>query len=82
MPVEPIDLVFARATLAHVARLIVAGREIVRDGRLTRIDLRATEATLREAYRAAMPGRTPFLSAWSALEAGVARFYRGQIGCC
>jgi cytosine/adenosine deaminase-related metal-dependent hydrolase len=82
MPVEPIDLVFARATMAHVARLIVGGREIVRDGRLTRIDLRATEATLREAYRAAMPGRTPFLSAWSALEAGVARFYRGQIGCC
>ena len=39
MPVEPIDLVFARATAAHVDRLIVAGQDIVRDGRLVNLDL-------------------------------------------
>lgn len=82
MPVAPVDLVFARATMAHVARLIVAGREIVRDGRLTGVDLEATEAALREAYRAALPARAPFLKAWSGLEAGVAQFYRSQLGCC
>ena len=82
MPVTPVDLVFARATMAHVARLIVAGREIVRDGRLTGVDLEATHAALRESYRRAMPSREPFLSAWASLEAGAAQFYRGQLGCC
>ncbi len=82
MPVAPVDLVFARATMAHVARLIVAGREIVRDGRLTGADLDAAEAALRESYRRAMPSRTPFLSAWSDLEAGVARYYGECLGCC
>jgi cytosine/adenosine deaminase-related metal-dependent hydrolase len=82
MAVAPIDLVFARATQAHVERLIVAGREIVRDGRLTGVDLEATQETLRQAYRDALPGRAPFLKAWGALEASVARYYRGRLGCC
>ncbi|WP_158816370.1 amidohydrolase family protein [Methylocapsa sp. S129] len=82
MPVAPVDLVFARASMAHVARLIVAAREIVRDGRLTGPDLDAAHAALRESYRRAMPSRQPFLNAWTSLEAGAAQFYRGQLGCC
>ena len=39
MPVEPIDLVFARATAAHVDETIVAGREIVRDGQARRASI-------------------------------------------
>ena len=82
MPVAPVDLLFARATMAHVARLLVAGREIVRDGRLTRVDLDATQAALRESYRAKMPAKAPFLAAWDSLEAGAARFYHELAGCC
>jgi cytosine/adenosine deaminase-related metal-dependent hydrolase len=82
MPVAPVDLLFSRATMAHVARLFVAGREILRDGRLTGVDLDAVHAVLRENYRRAMPSRAPFLSAWSDLESGVAQFYRRRIGCC
>ena len=82
MPVAPVDLVFARATRAHVAQLFVAGREIVRDGRLTGVDLEATETALRAAYRAGMPGRAPFLDAWAPLERSVAEFYHGRLGCC
>ena len=48
MPVEPIDLVFARATAAHIDRLVVAGREVVREGRLLTVDLDAAETSLRE----------------------------------
>src|SRR5208283_1879473 len=44
MPVEPVDLLFARATAAHVDRLIVAGRDVVRDGKLATVDLDAAEA--------------------------------------
>ena len=82
MPVAPIDLVFARATMAHVASLIVGGREVVRDGRVTGVDLDATHAALRENYRRNMPGRAPFLSAWALLEPSATQFYRGLAGCC
>jgi cytosine/adenosine deaminase-related metal-dependent hydrolase len=82
MPVEPIDLVFARATLTHVARLLVAGQEIVRDGRLTRVDLGAAEGELRRQYRAKLPSRAAFLEAWGDLEPAVAEHYRDRLGCC
>ena len=82
MAVEPIDLVFARASAAHVARLVVAGEEIARDGRLVRVDLDAAESALRRQYRANMRSRAAFLAAWGALEPAVAANYRDGIGCC
>jgi cytosine/adenosine deaminase-related metal-dependent hydrolase len=82
LPVAPVDLVFARATMAHVASLIVSGCEIVRDGRVTGVDLDAAHAALRENYRRNMPSRAPFLSAWASLETSAAQFYRGLAGCC
>ena len=82
MPVEPIDLVFARASAAHVAQLLVAGQEIVRDGRLTRVDLDAAEGALRSQYREKILSRAPFLEAWRELEPAVAESYRNALGCC
>jgi cytosine/adenosine deaminase-related metal-dependent hydrolase len=82
MPVAPIDLVFGRATMAHVGQLIVAGRPVVSEGRVTGVDLDATQKTLRESYRRGMPSREPFLSAWNGLEASATQFYRGLLGCC
>jgi cytosine/adenosine deaminase-related metal-dependent hydrolase len=82
MTVEPIDLVFARAKAAHVERLLVAGREIVRDGRLTGVDLDAAENDLRRQYRARMSSRAAFLGAWGSLEPAVAEHYRAGLGCC
>ena len=82
MPVEPIDLVFARATAAHVAELIVGGEQVVRNGRLVRVDLKAVETELRRQYRANSPSRAPFLAAWDALEPAVAQHYRNGLGCC
>ena len=82
MAVEPIDLVFARANAAHVARLIVAGEEIVRDGRLVRVDLDAAETELRRQYRTKMPSRAAFLEASGSLEPAVAEHYRNGLGCC
>jgi cytosine/adenosine deaminase-related metal-dependent hydrolase len=82
MPVEPLDLVFARATAAHVDRLIVAGREIVREGRLATVDLDAAETSLRQSSRERMSSRAGFLEAWRGLEPAVAAHYRASIGCC
>jgi cytosine/adenosine deaminase-related metal-dependent hydrolase len=82
MAVEPIDLVFARAHGAHVAQLLVAGEEVVRDGRPTRVDLDGTETALRADYRGKMTSRTAFLDAWGSLEPAVSAYYRDGIGCC
>jgi cytosine/adenosine deaminase-related metal-dependent hydrolase len=82
MAVEPVDLIFARATAAHVARLFVAGQEVVRDGRLIRVDLDAVEDELRVQYRARMSSRAAFLEAWAGLEPAVAEHYRDGLGCC
>lgn len=82
MPIEPVDLVFARATAAHIDRLIVAGREVVRDGKLASVDLDAAEAALRRSYRDRIGSRAAFLDAWGALEPAVVAHYRGIVGCC
>jgi cytosine/adenosine deaminase-related metal-dependent hydrolase len=82
MPVAPIDLMFSRATRTHVVDLVVAGRAVVSEGKLTGVDLDATHEALRAQYRQRMPGRAGFLSAWDRLEPAAAAFYRGTFGCC
>jgi cytosine/adenosine deaminase-related metal-dependent hydrolase len=82
MSVEPIDLMFARSTAAHVAALFVAGQEIVRDGKLTRVHLDAAEGELRAEFRKNAPSRAKFLGAWDDLEPAVVDYYRSGLGCC
>jgi len=77
MPVDPIDLLFARGNSSMIREVTVAGRVIARDGVVTGIDLPAMETELREMFRAALPGYRPFLAAWPALENAVARHCAG-----
>jgi cytosine/adenosine deaminase-related metal-dependent hydrolase len=48
---DPRDLLFARATARHVRELIVAGRTIVRDGRVLGIDHAAVNEDLLARFR-------------------------------
>jgi cytosine/adenosine deaminase-related metal-dependent hydrolase len=82
MPVAPIDLLFARASAAHVVALHVAGRAVVADGRLTGVDLDDVQAKLVQQYRERIATREPFLAAWGRLEPAAVAFYSGQFGCC
>ena len=41
---EPINMLFSRATARHIRELIVAGRTIIKDGRVTGVDLPAIRA--------------------------------------
>jgi cytosine/adenosine deaminase-related metal-dependent hydrolase len=75
MPVEPIDLLFARATAAHVDALYVAGRAVLADGRLAGVDLEAVETALRAQYRERLPARAGFLAAWGPIPEAVAGCY-------
>jgi cytosine/adenosine deaminase-related metal-dependent hydrolase len=82
MPVDPLDYLFARATRAHVKRVVADGKVIVGDGRVLGVDLPALEEEMRQRYRAQMPMREGFLAAWPHLDSAIAASYRDRIGCC
>jgi cytosine/adenosine deaminase-related metal-dependent hydrolase len=79
---DPIDLVFARAARRHVRELIVAGRTIVRDGRVLGVDLDAAHHEMRDQFRAGLDARAGFRAALPAFEDAVRRHYTMRLGCC
>ena len=82
MPVDPKDLLFARATRAHVDEVVVAGRVIVRGGKLVHRDLDQVQDELRNQYRRTLSQRDDLLTAWPQIETAVAEYYRQRAGCC
>jgi cytosine/adenosine deaminase-related metal-dependent hydrolase len=81
LPLDPLDLLFARGNASHVAEVVVAGRTVAREGLPTGIDLPAMEAEMRAAYRKALQGQGAFLSAWKPLEGQISRWYAAACGC-
>lgn len=82
MPVDPLDLIFARANRSHIREVIVNGRTIVSRGRVLGVDLDGAHAELRAAYRAGMPDRAVFDAALPAFERAVRGHYFQRLGCC
>jgi cytosine/adenosine deaminase-related metal-dependent hydrolase len=82
MPVDPLDLIFARANRSHIREVIVNGRTIVSRGRVLGVDLDGAHAELRAAYRAGMPDRAAFDAALPAFERAVRGHYLQRLGCC
>ena len=64
---SPVDQLFAHGRARHIAELIVAGRSIVTDGRLTGIDHAALERELVERFRYGMRDGGPLAAALPAL---------------
>ncbi|MES2027891.1 MAG: amidohydrolase family protein [Pseudomonadota bacterium] len=81
MPVDPIDMLFARGNSSCVRDVIVNGRTISRDGKPTGVDLEAMEIELRGLYRKSVPQFKAFEHAWAPFESAVAHWFRQQ-GCC
>lgn len=81
LPVDPLDLLFARGNASYVREVVVAGRSIARNGQPTGIDLPALETELRAAYRQALPNYAGFLAAWQPLEGAITQAYRTGCGC-
>ena len=79
LPVDPRDLLFARATAAHISEVWSRGRCICRNGEVLGLDLPATEDRLRAAYRDALPGTAPLRQAWPRIETAIGAHYKG---CC
>lgn len=81
LPVDPLDLLFARGNTSCVREVVVNGRTLCRDGKPTGIDLAAMEIELRKLYRQNVPHYRALETAWKPFESAVARWFRTQ-GCC
>ncbi|GGC79555.1 amidohydrolase family protein [Chelatococcus reniformis] len=81
MPVDPLDLMFARGNTSCVRDVVVDGRTIVRDGRPTGIDLAAAEAELRARFRAALPRYAALERHWRPFDAALTEWFRSYCGC-
>lgn len=81
MPVDPLDMLFARGNAGAVRDVVVAGRTVVRDGQVTGVDVPAIETELRGLYRVSVPRFHVFERAWRPYEREVEAWFRGQ-GCC
>jgi cytosine/adenosine deaminase-related metal-dependent hydrolase len=81
MPVDPVDLLFARGNASMVRDVVVDGKTIVRDGRCTGVDLDAIEQELRGMYRASAQKLSPFQRAWPSLSRQVQDWFESQLDC-
>ena len=80
--IDPINMLFSRATARHIREVIVAGRTIVRDGRILGIDLPAVRQEVLSQMRSGMAKNATFMSALSTLDEAVAHHYAPNSNCC
>jgi hypothetical protein len=73
---------FARTTMRHIHELIVAGRSVVREGRVLGIDYPAMRDELLARLRAMMGQSVPLAAALRELERAVAAHYLAEAPCC
>jgi cytosine/adenosine deaminase-related metal-dependent hydrolase len=78
---DPQDLLFARTTMRHIHELIVAGRTIVRDGKVVGVDYPALREDMLARLRADMGKSAALMAALPELERAVATHYRSLPPC-
>jgi cytosine/adenosine deaminase-related metal-dependent hydrolase len=77
---DPLDLVFARSTARHIKELIVAGKSIVRDGRVLGIDFPAMREDLLARFRHGIAQNATLAAALPELERAVRDHF--ETPCC
>jgi cytosine/adenosine deaminase-related metal-dependent hydrolase len=79
---EPINMLFSRATARHIREVIIAGRTIVRGGRVVGVDLPAIRHEVLSQMRSGMAKNATLISALSALDQAIVRHYLSDTPCC
>ncbi len=79
--VPPFDLLLAKARQQHVKGLIVNGRDVVRDGAVTGVDLQALEAELLSVMRSAYATTADVRAAMPEFKAALGKHYAGPFYC-
>jgi cytosine/adenosine deaminase-related metal-dependent hydrolase len=81
MPVDPVDLLFARGNASLLRDVVVDGRKIVSEGRCTGVDLPAIDEELRGIYRTNARELSGFQRAWLPLSASLQNWFEAQLDC-
>jgi cytosine/adenosine deaminase-related metal-dependent hydrolase len=81
MPVDAIDLLFARGNASLLRDVVVDGRLIVSDGRCTGVDLPDIEKELRGIYRVNAGKLSGFQRAWPPLSASLQNWFEANLDC-
>jgi cytosine/adenosine deaminase-related metal-dependent hydrolase len=80
--INPLDLLFSRATARHLREVIVGGRTIVRDGRVLGVDLPAIRQEVLSRMRSGITENAALISALSTLDDAIAHHYVSDSHCC
>jgi cytosine/adenosine deaminase-related metal-dependent hydrolase len=81
MPVDPLELLFARGNASLIRHVVVNGRTIVSEGRCVGIDLPGIERELRAKYRVSVGRLLPLQQAWQPLTEQLAGWFEKQLTC-
>jgi cytosine/adenosine deaminase-related metal-dependent hydrolase len=79
---EPINILFSRATARQIRELIVAGRTIVKDGHVPGVDLPAIRNEVLSQMRSGIAKNAKLVSALSALDQAIVGHYLPDSPCC
>jgi cytosine/adenosine deaminase-related metal-dependent hydrolase len=80
--IDPINLLFSRATAKHISELMVGGRTVVRNRQVQGIDLPSVRHEILAQMRAGMAANETLVAALAALERAIARHYLSEAPCC
>jgi cytosine/adenosine deaminase-related metal-dependent hydrolase len=81
MPVDAIDLLFARGNASLLRDVVVDGRLVVSDGRCTGVDLPAIENELRGIFRVSAGKLSGLQRAWPSLSKSLQNWFEANMGC-
>jgi len=81
MPVDAIDLLFARGNASLLRDVVVDGRLVVSDGRCTGVDLPAIENELRGIYRTNAGKLSGLQRVWPNLSASLQNWFEANMDC-
>ena len=79
---DPLDLLFARATARHVQELLIAGRSVVRDGSVLGVDYPAMRQELLARLRSTMAQNAMLATALGELECAIRCHFEAEAPCC
>ena len=80
--IDPRDVLFARSNARYIRKLIIAGKSVVRDGRVSGVDLPTLRDELMARLRAGIAQSKGFVTALGELERAVETHFEATPPCC
>jgi cytosine/adenosine deaminase-related metal-dependent hydrolase len=80
--IDPINLLFSRATARHIRELIIGGRSVVKDQRVQGVDLPAARQEILAQMKSGIAANGSLTAALAALDHAIEHHYLTDAPCC